>query len=84
MQVTSSLAAEDVRALIGVLTLEQNVSKGIVTTTSQFATGIEKDENINRLIPFRLELRNGKDLHDWLSKLSVRAKHCLIRFKFHS
>jgi len=63
------VTANDVRAMIGVLTLEQNVSKGIVTTTSQFAPGIEKDENIKRLMPFRLELRDGKQLLDWLFKL---------------
>jgi restriction system protein len=63
------VTANDVRAMIGVLTLEQNVSKGIVTTTSQFAPGIEKDENIKRLVPFRLELRDGKRLRDWLLAL---------------
>jgi restriction system protein len=64
-----SVTANDVRALLGVLLAEQNVSKGVVTTTSQFAPGIEKDENIKRLMPFRLGLRNGKDLCKWLSKL---------------
>ena len=64
------VTANDVRALIGVLTLDPNVSKGVVTTTSHFAPGIEKDENIRRLMPFRLELRNGKDLCDWLARLS--------------
>ena len=63
------VTANDVRALIGVLTLEQNVSKGIVTTTSQFAPGIEKDENIKRLLPYRLELKNGKQVRDWLLRL---------------
>jgi restriction system protein len=63
------VTADDVRALIGVLTLDQNVSKGVVTTTSQFAPGIEKDENIKRLMPFRLELRDGKSLCDWLLAL---------------
>ena len=64
------VTADDVRAVVGVLTLEQNVSKGVVTTTSHFAPGIEKDENIRRLMPYRLELRNGKDLCNWLSELS--------------
>jgi restriction system protein len=64
------VTAKDVDALLGVLMREQNVSKGIVTTTSRFAPGIEKDENIRRLMPYRLELRNGKDLCNWLSELS--------------
>jgi restriction system protein len=63
------VTADDVRAMVGVLTLEPNVSKGIVTTTSQFAPGIEKDENIKRFMPYRLELRNGQNLCEWLSKL---------------
>ena len=63
------VTADDVRALVGVLTLEPNISKGIVTTTSQFAPGIEKDKNIRRLMPFRLELRDGKQLSNWLLKI---------------
>jgi hypothetical protein len=63
------VTADDVRALVGVLTLDQNVSKGIVTTTSQFAPGIEKDENIKRLLPYRLELKNGEQVRDWLLQL---------------
>ena len=63
------VTAKDVDALLGVLLRERNVSKGIVTTTSLFAPGIEKDENIKRLMPFRLELRDGKSLCDWLLAL---------------
>jgi restriction system protein len=63
------VTANDVRALVGVLDLDQNVSKGIITTTSQFAPGIEKDERIQRLMPYRLELRDGKRLLDWLLAL---------------
>jgi restriction system protein len=63
------VTAKDVDALLGVLLREPNVSKGIVTTTSLFAPGIAKDENIKRLIPYRLELRDGKRLLDWLKTL---------------
>jgi len=63
------VTATDVRALVGVLELDQNVSKGIITTTSQFAPGIEKDQRIQRLMPYKLELRDGKQLRDWLLAL---------------
>lgn len=61
--------ANDVRAMIGVLTVDQNVSKGIITTTSDFAPGVLEDENIKRLMPFRLELKPKAVLLDWLSSL---------------
>jgi len=58
--------ADDVRALLGVLSAEGNVSKGIITTTSTFAPGIEKDVNLQRLMPYHLELRSGEQLLEWL------------------
>jgi restriction system protein len=63
------VSAEEVRAMIGVLTAEGNVSKGIVTTTSHFAPGIMKDENIKRLMPYRLELKAKEELLAWLANL---------------
>ena len=51
------VTADDVRAMVGVLTLEGNVSKGIITTTSDFAPGTLVDENIKRFMPYRLELK---------------------------
>jgi restriction system protein len=62
--------ANDVRAMIGVLTVDQNVSKAIITTTSDFAPGVLEDENIKRLMPFRLELKPKAVLLDWLSSLT--------------
>ena len=62
--------ADDVRALAGVLLRDQNVSKGIVTTTSTFAPGIE--EEMKALIPYRLELKDGKQLREWLTGLIRR------------
>ena len=59
--------ADDVRALLGVLTREQNVSKGIVTTTSTFAPGIE--DELKAFIPNRLELKDGPRLLEWLGGL---------------
>jgi restriction system protein len=61
------VTAEDVRALVGVLTRDQNVSKGIVTTTATFAPGVH--EEWKALIPFRLELKDGPTLTAWLMGL---------------
>jgi restriction system protein len=66
------VTAEEVRALVGVLTLEGNVSKAILTTTSDFAPGILRDENIKRFIPYRLELKPKQALLDWLASLARR------------
>jgi len=59
--------ADDVRALLGVLTRDQNVSKGIVTTTSTFAPGVE--DELKALIPHRLELKDGPRLLEWFKGL---------------
>jgi len=59
--------AEDVRALLGVLTRDQNVSKGVVTTTSTFAPGVA--DEMKALIPNRLELKDGPLLLEWLKGL---------------
>lgn len=61
------VSANDVRALLGVLERDKNVSKGIVTTTSSFAPGIFKE--LEAFIPFRLELKDGKQLQEWLFSL---------------
>lgn len=60
---------DDVRALAGVLLGEHN-SKGIITTTSDFAPGIVKDKILAPLMPYRLELMNGEKLREWLLSLS--------------
>ena len=56
--------AEDVRALVGVLTVHQNVSKAVITTTSLFAPGVGNE--FQALIPYRLELKDGPKLREWL------------------
>ena len=61
---------DDVRALIGVMTGERDVSKGIITTTSDFPPKIEQDPYIVPFLPTRLELINGQKLQDWLIALS--------------
>lgn len=64
------VTADDVRAMIGTLTLDPTATKGLITTTSEFAPGIAKDAAIQRLIPERLELRPREPLLAWLEKLA--------------
>jgi restriction system protein len=66
------VTANDVRALFGVVSLDQSVSKGIVTTTSDFAPGIQTE--FATVMPNRLELRNGLALKQWLDELYSRGK----------
>ncbi len=61
------VSANDVRALIGVLYMQQNVTKAIVTTTSTFAPGIS--DEFKDLIPNRLVLRNGEQVNQWLTRI---------------
>jgi restriction system protein len=68
-RITHPVTADDVRALVGVLTLEQNVSKGVVTTSGVFAPNLEKDELIQRVLPYRLELRPRDILIPWLMRM---------------
>jgi len=63
------VTAEDVDVMLGVLNRDPGATKGVITTTSQFAPGIEKEEGIKKFIPYRLELKNGKQIRDWLSAL---------------
>jgi restriction system protein len=61
---------DDVRALLGVMSGDHNVSKGIVTTTSNFPPKISDDPFIKPFLPTRLELINGAALREWLENLS--------------
>jgi restriction system protein len=63
------VTAEEVRAMIGTLDGE-NVSKGIVTTTSMFAPRLMDNDNIRRLVPHRLDLRPGDLLFPWLDEVA--------------
>jgi restriction system protein len=60
--------ANDVRAMLGVLS-GQNVSKGIITTTSEFAPRLMEDPAIAQHVPFRLELKDRDKLFPWLDSL---------------
>ncbi len=60
------VTADDVRSMLGVLSADQNVSKGIITTTSGFAPGIRTDSRLQAFMPYRMELRDGPSLIEWL------------------
>lgn len=62
--------ANDVRALIGVLLSDQAATKGLVTTTSDFAPKIQDDPFIKPHIPCRLQLINGPALVKRLNDLA--------------
>ena len=64
------VTAEEVRAMIGVITGAANVSKGIITTTSTFAPRVADDDYIRPFIPYRLELKPREPLLKWLDELS--------------
>lgn len=64
---------DDVRSLLGVMSGEQNTSKGILTTTSDFAPRIPTDPFIKPFLPTRLELMNGTQLKSWLIGLTKKA-----------
>jgi len=61
--------AHDVRALLGVINGGQNVSKGVITTTSTFAPGVEKDPYLAPYMPYRLELKGRDELLKWLEAI---------------
>jgi len=64
---------DDVRALLGVLSGEQDASKGILSTTSGFAPTIPTDPFIKPFLPTRLELIDGPTLKAWLTELANKA-----------
>ena len=63
------VTAEKVRALSGVVYGHPNVSKGVVTTTAEFAPGVRTDPAIAPFMPNRLELRDGERLIEWIASL---------------
>lgn len=63
---------DHVRSLVGVMSMESDVSKGIVATTSDYPPNIMQDRLIAPLLPTRLELLNGAKLQQWLDALRTR------------
>jgi restriction system protein len=66
---TNPVSHDDVRALAGVLHGDPKASKGILMTTSYFAPRIPTDPFMSQLMPYRLELMDGKSLRSWLIDL---------------
>jgi restriction system protein len=57
--------------MLGTIQADQNVSKGILTTTSDFAPGVQRNPKLQAFMPYRLELKNGSALLEWLSRLGT-------------
>lgn len=64
------VTAEEVRSMLGVITGAQNVSKGVITTTSTFAPRLLEDPYIAPYVPYRLELKPRDTLLPWLDELA--------------
>ena len=60
---------DHIRALLGVMAGERDVSKGIIATTSDFPPNVETDPFIAPFMPTRLELMNGERLQSWLAEI---------------
>ncbi len=67
------VTAEQVFAMIGVGFARGNVSKVLITTTSEFAPGVAKNDDIQRLIPGKLELRPRGVLLPWIEELAAKG-----------
>jgi restriction system protein len=63
--------AEEVQALLGVLLSDPQASKGIVSTTWEFAPMIWENPQITQYIPHRLELLNRADLLKRLAEYTI-------------
>jgi restriction system protein len=68
------VTAEEVRAMLGVITGAGNVSKGVISTTSTFAPRVAEDEYLKPYIPYRLELKPRDTLLRWLDELTATAE----------
>jgi restriction system protein len=72
LRVGHLVTANDVRALVGVISADQQASKGLVTTTSDFAPGVANE--FKSMIPTRLELVNGPRFLERLAEYSKKEK----------
>lgn len=61
---TNLVSQDDVRAIFGVLSLDPGATKGIITTTSDFAPGVA--DEFQKVIPYRLETKNGEQFMEWI------------------
>jgi restriction system protein len=65
---------EEVHALMGAVALDPNASKGIFTTTSDFAPRIMDDPRLAQAVPHRMELINGSSLQLWLKEVAKKRR----------
>jgi restriction system protein len=65
---------EEVHALMGVVAIDPNASKGILTTTSDFAPKLLEDPRLAQAVPHRIELMNGAALRKWLKELADKKR----------
>ena len=68
------VSADEVRALYGVVAAAPNVTKGIVTTTSDFAPRLREDRILAPHIPHRLELKPRSVLLPWLNEIASKGR----------
>lgn len=64
---------DQVHSMLGVLSAAHNVSKGIITTTSDFAPGVYTDPEIQQFMPHRLDLRPRSKLLEWLKLVAQNS-----------
>jgi len=64
---THLVSQNDVRAIFGVLCLDHGATKGIITTTSDFAPGVA--DEFQKAIPYRLETKNGEQFLEWIRQI---------------
>ena len=62
---------DDVRAMQGVLSSDNNASKALITTTSEFQPNIYTSPEFKKFIPNRLELKNGAKTLEWIKSLNI-------------
>jgi restriction system protein len=67
------VTAQEVQAMLGVITSEPNVSKGVITTTASFAPNLMDNPHIRAQVPYRLELKARDELLKWLGQLNPAA-----------
>lgn len=63
------VTAEQVYAMLGVLSADQQATKAIVTTSGRFAPGVR--ESFKHIRPYRLDLRDRDGLLEWLEELAA-------------
>lgn len=63
------VTADEVRSIFGVFAADLNVSKGVITTTATFAPGALTKSGLDKYVPYRLELKDGQHLVEWLTSL---------------